>query len=245
MRAIFALLTLSAIGGACTSPLPSTEVASPTSPVPASPVASGDLRALFIAITQAPDRTMHMDSTGLYTTNGATPFTSTFDFSGDDYAGNIESQGAPGAEMACVDGVGYHRIDVPGSSQLSGWQRQETCDQSMDPLRGLAVGDLDYMGHGGEVCDGFAHIRVRDMAAFRPPVASIPGGGGVPGPDEHASADGSSFDICVNEEGTPVDAALTIVTRTTGGDLVEAISSELRFSDWGSAIEIVAPPLQP
>lgn len=219
----------------------------------ATPLPPDQIPAVFIALSQAPDRTMHMEWTGRYAmgdVGAATmPISGTFDFAGDDYAGTITTQvgidpngkeggGSNGIEIAVVGGQGYQRAPITGSS---GWQKTSDQPRTVDPLRGLTAGNVDYVAQ--ETVDGreLHHLRVRELSALLGTLfeglSKLPTGLGS---FDTAS---SSFDIWVDATAHPVSAKLTLATGANPTDFgVISMDSSYEFSNWGAEIYIVAPP---
>jgi hypothetical protein len=219
----------------------------------ATPIPPEQIPAAFIALSQATDRTMHMEWTGTYAmgdVDAATmPISGTFDFAGDDYAGTITTEvgiepGAkPGAgsnsiEIAVVGGQGYQRPTITGAS---GWQKTSDQPRTVDPLRGLTAVNIDYVGR--ETLNGrdLHHLRVRELSALLGTLfaglSKLPTGLGS---FDTAS---SSFDIWVDADAVPVSANLKLATGNNPTDFgVISMDSSYEFSNWGAEIYIVAPP---
>jgi hypothetical protein len=219
----------------------------------ATPIPPEQIPAAFIALSQATDRTMHMEWTGTYAmgdVNAATmPISGTFDFAGDDYAGTITTQvgadpkgqpegGSTSIEVAVVDGQGYQRSP---SSASRGWQKLGQQPPTLDPMRGLRPTDIEYAGL--ETIDGrdLHHLRVTDLSVL---LGTLFGGLTILPTGEIAfDTTSSSFDIWVDASAQPVSAKLKLATgadRTEFG--VMSMDSSYEFSNWGAEIYIVAPP---
>lgn len=249
-------LALCITATACGAPVPSaTPSAAPSgsvSPPSESPVpTSNAIVAAFLALTQTPRRTMHMELTGSVESRaGDSDIRAGFDFSGEDYAG-IQTLKAPATgnvpaieskfEIAFVDGIAYTRFQMQGTTSEQ-WVRQDGLAGNLDPLRGLAADDIDYVGL--ETIDGVGlhHLRLNDMKALKSTL--IAGAGAGPeSQDPQLVASESSLHIYLDGTGQPVSGALVIVKRTDTGDLAERVTAQLQFSNWGAEIQILKPPL--
>jgi hypothetical protein len=216
------------------------------------PLTPADVPAAFIKLTQAAERTMHMEWTGSYSMGGlgatASQFTATFDFSGDNFAGTMSaSNGAPDGkpgdmttQIALVDGQAYQL-----QPYSSGWQvaTNSGMPTNLDPLRGLAIEAVEYVGQESREGATVHHLRVTDLSNFASGLFSGITGGMDSGPTRFTT-DNSSFDIYVDSAARPLDATLSLSTTAQPTDFgAISMTSTYAFSNWNAEIYIVAPPV--
>jgi hypothetical protein len=217
---------------------------------PPKPLTADQIPAAFIGLTQAPDRTMHMEWTGTYTSaelDGRTfPFGVVLDFAGADYAGTITVPGEretggvvgprPHTEVAFVDGQAYQRTSYQGL-----WTKARVPPRFFDPFRGLTVDQLVYVGR--EERDG-AQVHHMHVINAAPLAATLFGGtaGGMPY-DVRFTADEAKLDIFVDDHGQPVSAALNFASVPGANDFRgPSVTSIYVFSRFGEYIDIIPPP---
>jgi hypothetical protein len=217
---------------------------------PPQPLAADQIPAAFIALTQAPDRTMHMEWTGTYKSGQlealTLPFNAVLDFAGNNYAGTIAVPGnrdkggvlvpAPYTEIAFVDGQAYQRTSYQGV-----WQHARTQPRSFDPFHGLSLGQIAYVGLEQRDDGDMHHLRLIDASPLAALLFDGPGGA-MPGPVRFA-ADSSTFDFLVDANGRPVSAALELASAQDPNDFSgPSVSATYKFSNWGAEIYIIPPP---
>jgi hypothetical protein len=221
---------------------------------PSESLAPEQVPAAFIALTQAPGRTMHMEWSGTYTAgevDGRTfPFSAVLDFAGADYAGTItvpgerETDGVlvprPHTEIAFVDGHAYQRTSYQGVWQ-SGWSSARVPPRFFDPFHGLTVHELEYVGRDERNGAQLHHLRLFNAG---PLAATLFGGtaGGMPY-DVRFTADESEFDIYVDDKAQPVAATLNFASASDASDFRgPSVTSTYVFSKFGEYIDIIPPP---
>ena len=231
-----AMALTAALLAACGASSPSGR--SPTPPPPASPTApsSADGRSVidaFIALTHAPDRSMHLELTGLVGF-GELEFTllNVYDVQGPDFYGTttIENPmfGTVPTGYALIDGKAYKGDSSAGRTSLA-WGIAEAPTQDPDPFVGLTAADVEYVDQ---------HLRIKDpVAAFERAWA-----GANNDAFTRLEVSTSSFDVDLDQTGKPVGAALKIegtVTGNAGGPISVALT--YTFADWGKDFAITAP----
>jgi hypothetical protein len=213
----------------------------PAAPVALTPV---EVPAALLALAAKPDRTVHIEWTGS-TSDAAGPaqqFSAKFDLAGPDYAGSITSAAAnfgkpipdTTIELASVNGLAYER----GQGE-STWQQLPNAPTAIDPLRGLAPADIEYVGT--EVRDGqdTHHLRIHNFSA----VADAINPGLFFGSDTMGEAideSSSTFDVWTDTAGQPIEAAVDVKPGAVvfGG---AELTANYRFSNWNAEIYIVPP----
>ncbi len=209
------------------------------------PLTPDQVPAAFVALTGKPDRTMHMEWSGSTSLGGGAgqAFDASFDLAGENYAGSVttpgESFGKPGAdttiEIALVNGQGYER----GTGETA-WQRLPTMPLTVDPLRGLGSGDVEYVGqeeHDGQPAH---HLRLTN---FSPLISGISASlflGSTDGMGDTFDQTGSTFDVWTDAAGLPTEASIDVKP----GEVVFSgfsLSATYRFSNWNAEIEIIPP----
>lgn len=217
---------------------------------PPKPLSADEIPAAFIALSQARERTMHMEWTGTYMSgelDGRTlPFDAVIDFAGPNYAGTIAVPGerkrgdlvvpAPHTEIAFVNGQAYQRTSYQGV-----WQRVSRPGRTLDPFLGLRLDQIEYVGQ--EQRDGAEvhHLRLVDAAALAADLFDGPGGA-MPMPVRFTPAE-SKFDFYVDANGRPVSATLELASAQDPNDFSgPAVSSTYNFSNFGTEIYIIPPP---
>jgi hypothetical protein len=217
---------------------------------PPQPLPADQIPAAFIALTQAPGRTMHMEWSGTYTAdelNGGTyPFTAVLDFAGPDYAGTVEvpsasekdGGSAPAAhtEVAFVDGVQYERTSYQGV-----WRRTDKPQPFFDPFGGLTAAQVEYAGAEERNGAKVHHLRLLDADALAQRLfGSMQVGLQAPaGFDTYQS----EFDFYVDDFAHPVSAALDVAIESAPNDFTgPSVKSTYTFSNWNADIYIIPPP---
>lgn len=219
---------------------------------PPTPLTPDQVPAAFIALATAPARTMHMEWSGTFGSGEAgatTPFTASFDFAGADFAGLISisagfgPEGRPGqtidVEWALVAGQTYQRTQFSADGR---WEKVDTPLGTLDPLRELSTGDVEYVGVEAAEGRQLHHLRVADLSSLTTSMFNGLGGtfgGGIVAFDP----DRSTFDFRVDDTAHPVSATLNLTTTRGQADFgAVSLSSDYTFSDWGAEIYIVPPP---
>ena len=211
-----------------------------TAPAREVPLSPEQIPAALVELTQAPNRTMHMVWSGTYAMGGrkegTSQFSGSFDFAGDDYAGLMRTRGTD-TEIAVVDGQAYQSSDARPV-----WEKVSTPTRTLDPLHGLRIGDVEYVGR--EAVDGADrnHLRVTDLSNVINLMMESHGGG-VPFELVAFDKDHSSLDVYVDDDARPVSAALNLSNDANPDDFgTLSLRSTYEFSNWGAEIDIVPPP---
>jgi hypothetical protein len=219
------------------------------------PLAPADVPAAFIALTQAADRTMHMEWSGTYAMGGrgamTTPFTATLDFAGNNFAGTVSSSSGapdfkPGTEtttqIAYVDGQAYQFTPYSSGWQAYGSGNGNGMPTNLDPMRGLTVQGVEYVGAEERGGASVHRLRVTDLTGIANGLFSSLVGSDQ-GPTQFAGED-SSFDVYVDATAHPLSATLNLSTGAEPSDFgTISMTAEYVFSNWGIEMYIVAPPV--
>jgi hypothetical protein len=209
------------------------------------PLSPDQVPGAFVALTGKPDRTVHLEWSGSTSMGGGAgqAFTASFDLAGENYAGSIttpgESFGKPGAdttiEIALVNGQGYER----GAGETA-WQRLPTPPSTVDPLRGLGSGDVEYVGQEDHSGQPAHHLRITNYSPLISGISATLLLGASDGMGDTFDQLGSTFDVWTDAAGLPTEASIDVKP----GDVVFSgfsLSATYRFSNWNAEIEIIPP----
>jgi hypothetical protein len=238
---LFALIgvLVAGCGGAPASNGPSGSSPSPRSSAAATTPPQGDgvqVVGAFLSLTQAADRSMHMELSGQVVIAGTDPqtLTAAYDMQGADFAGQTTIQapvfGSFKTQVIVVDGQTFtNTLD-------RGWGAETTPRPAQDPFTGLQPADVAYVGPDTVAGAPGYRLRMQDpVGAF---VRAMGGSASVGFTDIVVKS--ASYDVLVDAEGRPVSAAFTLeATTREAGDI--SVSMSYTFSQWGAQFTIAAP----
>jgi hypothetical protein len=195
----------------------------------------------FIELSQAPERTVHIDVRGSLRLGGmmgggeGMSFEAAIDCSGDDCSGSAQMAGdwlGPNMRMDVVVVGGQAFVRLSGSA----WERSFEPARSLDPLRGLRPGDVEYAGVEESEIGPLHQLTVRNTRALLANGLGVTIGGFF-GP----AWDGSEpmVELFVDRSGRPVVLTMSVDTGEMG--FGGQVLTHYEYSQWGAEIEILPP----
>lgn len=241
IRTLLVAIATAAMLGGCGGPVATAgQSAVPVSVAPASPPPPSvaptidRIVASFIAVTQAPDRSMHMDAEGSVAFAGfEQTLASSHDLDGTDYDGSTTI----GSEM-----LGYWSVltvFVGGRTFTNtngmGWMLEKEHSGPKDPFGGLTIEDVVYAGPDPAAA-GVHRLRLSD------PIGAFARAMGTSSAEmlRDLQVEATEYEVKVDTEGRPLSATFTMAGTSPGaGDISAAL--RYSFSEWGADFAIVPP----